>query len=384
MAETVVVAGALAQMPGHGGLSWVFLQYLLGFKQLGWNVLFLDQVDPAMCVDAAGERCAIEDSANLAYFDGVMTHFGLRGDYSLSYGQDTRIGLSREQVEGRARDAALLINIMGVLRDPDILALPQQRVFLDIDPGFGQMWRELGLADPFAGHDAFVTIGENIYEPGCGVPTCGLEWITTPQPVVLDYWPVSTTASDTFTTVASWRGLYGPIQYRGKTYGLRVHEFRKFIEMPRRAAKPFRVALDIDPADARDLALLDDNGWVLDEPRTVAGDPLSYQRFIAESGAEFAVAKNLYVETASGWLSDRTLCYLASGKPAVVQDTGLRDLYPTGEGLLTFSTMDEAIAATDAIAADPARHGRAARGLAEAYFDSGKVLPRLLGKLGVA
>ena len=226
---------------------------------------------------------------------------------------------------------------------------------------------------------------ENIGRSGCGIPTCGLEWITTPQPVLLDHWPAQDEpGGEAFTTIASWRGPYGPVEYGGTTYGQRVHEFRKFVEVPRLTGERFRIALDIHPSDVRDREMLSANGWSTVEPGVVAGDPWAYRAFIQGSRAEFGVAKNLYVQTAGGWFSDRSICYLASGTPVVVQDTGLGELYPTGEGLLTFTTVEEAAAAVNQVAADPNRHARAARRLAEEFFDSDKVLSRLLSKLGVA
>jgi hypothetical protein len=371
MARSIVIAGSVAQKPRHGGHTWVFLQYLLGFRRLGWDVLFLDRLAPG-------------ESANLQYLADVMDRFGLVGCYAVDCGAGRYAGLSRAEVLERTAAAALLLNVMGFLADAEALARARRRVFLDIDPGFGQMWRELGLADPFRGHDTFVTIGENIGQPGCTVPTCGLDWITTPQPVVLEHWPVAADGGNAFTTVASWRGAYGPVEYRGEVYGLRVHEFRKFAELPRRTGRDFRLALDIHPADARDVGMLRSNGWVLDDPRVIAGDPWAYQAYIRGSRAEFMVAKNMYVRSGSGWFSDRSICYLASGRPVLTQDTGLAGLYPTGEGLLTFRTPEEAAAGAEAIAADYPRHARAARAIAEARFDSDKVLGRLLDRLGVA
>src|SRR5262249_48091878 len=146
-----------------------------------------------------------------------------------------------------------------------------------------------------------------------------------------------------FTTIASWRGAYGPVDFRGKTYGLRVHEFRKLASLPKSTGEPFEMALDIHPADAADRTLLEKNGWTLVEPSTVSNDVWRYRSFIRNSTAEFMVAKSMYVETQSGWFSDRSSCYLAAGKPVLAQDTGLKRLYPVGEGLLTFSTLDEAI-----------------------------------------
>jgi hypothetical protein len=379
----IVVAGSLAQKPGHGGHTWVFLQYLLGFRRLGWDVLFLDELSPAMCVDGHGSVCPLRESVNLGYFLKVMKQFGFAGAFSLNHNcGEVVVGLSRQEVLERVGRAAFLLNVMGYLSDPDVLARAPRRIFLDIDPGFPQMWRELGLCDLFWGHDALVTIGENIGRENCDIPTCGMEWIRTPQPVVLDSWPVVEPNSGAFSSVASWRGVFGPLTYQGKTYGLRVHEFRKFVELPRRTGRPFKLALDIHPAEAKDLALLAENGWCLVDPAT-AGDPWQYQAFIQDSAAEFMVAKNMYVATNSGWFSDRSICYLASGRPVLAQDTDIKHLYPNGEGLVIFSTVQEAATGVEAINCDYARHARAARAIAEEYFDSDKVLTRLLADLGV-
>jgi hypothetical protein len=258
-------------------------------------------------------------------------------------------------------------------------------VFVDIDPGFGQMWRDLGLHDAFRGHTDFVTLGRNIGRPDCTIPTCGLNWVTMSQPVVLEHWPAQPPRPEgAFTSIGAWRGLNGPIEYKGKTYGLRVHEFRKFVGLPARCpGTRFEMALGIHPGDAKDIALLRENGWSLVEPKTVAGGPEEYRAYIAGSKAEFMVPKQMYVETNSGLLSDRSVYYLASGRPVLARDTGIRHLYPTGEGLLTFSTLEEAAAGVEAINHDYERHCRAAREIAIEYFDSDKVLTRLLGKLGI-
>jgi hypothetical protein len=161
-----------------------------------------------------------------------------------------------------------------------------------------------------------------------------------------------------------------------------VHEFRKFADLPARTGEPFSLALDIHPSEVRDLQLLRDGGWVLLDPRSIAGTPCRYRQFIQESGAEFMVSKTMYVETHSGWISDRSLCYLASGRPVLMQDTGIGELYPVGEGLLTFSDALEAAAGVEALARDYHMHAGRARELAETYFDSDRVLGRLLSQLG--
>lgn len=358
---------------------------MLGFRGLGYDVVFVDRLEPEMCHDEAGRRCPLDRSLNLSYFLDVVRQFGLQRDFALlCEGGRTTIGLSRRQLLERVRSSALLLNVMGFLTQEEVLAAAPLRVFLDIDPGFVQMWHALRLADLFSGHDRHLTIAESIGRPDCTIPTCGLEWMVTRQPVVLDHWPALTTAGTSFTTVASWRGPYGPIEFEGTTYGLRVHEFRRFAALPVLTELPLEVALEIDSADATDLELLTSNGWRVVDPRDVARDSDAYRRYVSGSLAEFSVAKNMYVQSKSGWFSDRSICYLATGRPVVAQDTGFADHYPTGEGLLAFATIDEACAALQDVHGSWPRHSRAARELAEGYFDSTLVLTSLLSRLGVA
>ncbi len=372
MSETIIVAGSLAARPGVGGHTWVFLQYLLGFRKLGYDVLFLDRLEPDMEAGDDGVR----------YLAGVMERFGIPWALFRDGGREL-LGLERDEVVKRARRSSLLLNVMGFIDDEETLAAAPLRAFLDIDPGFGQMWRELGLHDMFQGHHRYVTIGERIGTPDCGVPACGIDWVTTKQPVELGEWPFAPGAGRRFTSVASWRGAFGPIEYGGRTYGLRVHEFRRFLEIPERSSGEFEVALDIHEADADDLERLRRHGWLRADPRAVAGDPWLYRDYVRASAAELMVAKNLYVETRGGWFSDRSACYLASGRPVLAQDTGLDGLVPSGEGLVTFSTLDEAAAGVEEILGDYERHSRAARAIAEEHFAAERVLARLLERLGV-
>lgn len=385
MSHSLVIAGALAQKPKIAGHTWALLQYLLGFRRLGWRTLFVDYLEPSFCVDETGRDCATEGSVNLRYVLDVANSIGLEDDYALiGPGGASLIGMPRSRLLERVRQSAFLLNIMGYLRDEEVLGGASKRIFLDIDPGFGQFWDELGLHRPFAGYDAYVTIGLNIGRPDCTIPTCGVDWIVTPQPVVLEWWPPSDVSGESFTTIASWRGAYGPVEYQGRSYGLRVHQFRRFVDLPGLTGRPFELALAIHPAETRDLALLSDKGWSLVDPQRVAGDPLAYRSYIGRSLAEFSVAKDMYVRTRGGWISDRSLCYLASGRPVLAQETGFSRHYPTGEGLLAYSTLEEAVAGVEEITRRPDRHARAARALAEEYFDSDKVLGRLLQQLGVA
>ncbi|HXS47674.1 MAG TPA: glycosyltransferase, partial [Solirubrobacterales bacterium] len=268
----------------------------------------------------------------------------------------------------------------GFLGDGELRAVAPRRVYVDIDPGFAQMWDDLGLADPFAGYDDFVTVGANVGAEGCPVPTGGRRWIRTRQPVVLERWPRAA-AGKAFTSVGSWRGPFEPIEHGGRSYGLRVHEFRRFAELPSLIDAPFELALDIDEEDAADRRLLREGGWGLVDPSLVAADLDSYRSYVQASMAEIAIAKEMYVATQGGWFSDRSASYLASGKPVLAQDTGFGDSLPIGEGLLAFSDPEEARAGAEEICSDLRRHSAAARAIAEEFFASERVLTELLEAL---
>jgi hypothetical protein len=336
-------------------------------------VTFLDRID------------GVEDvGACLRWSIAVLDALGLGADHAiLGENSVSLAGLPRAEVLRRARRSALVLDVNGYLGDEEIVAAAACRVFLDIDPGWSQIWRALGLTDHFTDHHAHVTVGTRVGRDGCAIPTCGLDWIATAPPVVLDAWPASA-GGTMFTSVGTWRGPYGTIEYDGVIYGSRVHEFRAFVTLPRLANISAELALDIHAADATDRHALLDGGWRLTDPAVATADPATYRTYVQSSLAEICVAQSMYVRTASGWLSDRSACYLASGKPVVAQDTGLADAYPTGTGLVTFSTLDEAVAAVGAIRADPARHARAARAFAEEHLDSDRVITRLCDILGVS
>jgi hypothetical protein len=366
---SVVVAGAVARRVRHGGHLWALLQWAVGFHRLGWSVLFLDRLEP---------EPGVRESGRVRRFVEVMELFGLRDAYSLDLGPDEEpVGLDRREVLRRTTEADFLLNIMGYLKDEAVLDRARKRVFLDIDPGFGQMWRSLGLCDVFAGHDVFVTVGTNVGRPDCHIPTCGLSWIPTLPPVVLDLWPPSDQPGRCFTSVGAWRGPYDAVEFEGERYGLRAHEFRRFSEVPRESGLPFEVALEIDPGDVADARSLEDGGWRLADPRSVAGGPMRYRRYLRGSRGEFMVAKGMYVRSRSGWFSDRTACYLASGRPALVQDTGIDGVLPTGLGLVTFEEPEEAVAEVSRVESAWSVHARAARELAVEHLDSDRVLGRL-------
>ena len=378
----VVVSGAIANKYRNGGAIWTRLSWALAFRQLGMDVFFIEQLDPAAAVDEAGQRVAFSDCAPARRFDRVMRDFQLAQSSALLLGDGEQIlGASRNDLGDVAAEADVLINITGHLETEWLFRRFRKRVYVDLDPGYTQFWHQAGVDGArLAGHHLFFTVGQNIGTPRCSIPTSGIEWRPTRQPVLLDEWPVSTVAaSDRFTTIASWRGPYGVVNRGGATLGPKAHEFRKLLDVPRLCPEQtFEIALDIHGADRADREALVDHGWQLVDPAVVAGDPAAFRRYVQGSAAEFSAAQSIYVQTGSGWLGDRTVRYLASGKPAVVQDTGIGANYPTGEGLLTFRTNQEAAACVRDVASDYARHCRAARRLAEQYFDARLVAADLL------
>ncbi len=381
---TVLVGGAVANKLRNGGEAWVRLSWIRGLQRLGLDVWFVEQIGASTCVDEAGEPASFEDSENRRYFDAVMAEFGLSERATLLYeGGRESSGASLEELADVAAEAELLVNISGHLQIGELMRRPRRRAYVDLDPGFTQFWHVDGW-NGLAGHDTYFTVGENIGTPACDIPTGGIRWQPVPPPVVLEDWPVpGGDHLDRFTTVGSWRGSFGTIVRDGHTYGLKVHEFRKVIELPGRVPAPFEIALDIYPGDDRDREALEANGWRLVRPAETVRGPRAFHDYVQASGAEFSVAQGIYVDTSSGWFSDRSVRYLASGRPTLLQDTGFSRNYPVGEGLVAFTTLDEAAAGAQRIASDYEAHRAAARALAEDRFDSDKVLPRFLAEAGM-
>jgi hypothetical protein len=384
--DTLVVSGAIANRPLNSGGAWVRLSWVLGLRRLGFDVWFVEQIDEATCVNAAGAPAAFAESENRRYFEQVVERFGLEGRASLLYeGGRESAGVPLAELLPVAQEARLLVNVSGHLDLEPLMSRLRRKAYVDLDPGFTQFWHADGTGGArLDGHDVHFTVGENIGRPDCPIPTCGLEWKAVRAPAVLEDWPVAEGGdTDRFTTIGAWRGPFGPVHFGGHTYSLKVHEFRKVIELPRRSPQRFEIALDIHPGDERDREALEANGWHLVDPRATVPGPLEFRDYVQGSGAEFSVAQGIYVATNSGWFSDRTVRYLASGRPVLVQDTGFSANLPVGEGLLAFTDLEGAVQGAERIARDYEAHRRAARAVAESHFDSDTVLSRFLEEAGI-
>jgi hypothetical protein len=373
----ILLSGMVAGDPHQGGASWAVLQYVAGLAEYGHEVVL---VEPLGGLPGGGDSPLARPEV-VDYFRSLPLLEGRAA--LLVQGTENTVGLSYGELVRFADEADLLLNISGMLRDERLLAPIPVRAFLDLDPGFNQVWRASGEEMGMDLHTHWVSVGQLVGTAGCPIPDCGHSWIPTLPPVALPHWPAAAEppARDAFTTVGHWRS-YGSIEHGGIHYGQRAHSLRELIELPRLGEARFQLALGIHPDEVDDLAALRANGWQLLDPDVVAGSPAGYAEFIRGSKAELSIAKSGYVASRSGWFSDRSAAYLASGRPVVAQETGFSEVLPVGEGLLAFSTSGEAAAAVAAVERDPARHARAARAIAEEHLDARKVLPRLLDALG--
>lgn len=373
----VAVAGGLARHPlGAGGYAWAFLHYALGFRAIGADVLYVEHVEASDCIDADWRPAPFAESVNARSFDATLGRHRLRGSLALRDGSQWR-GLAPADVRDWVAGADLFVNLSGRWHHRDVMAAARRRVYVDLDPGFTQIWQAAYGADMnLAGHDAYITVGLNLGRAVCPLPTLGLTWHPLPPPVVLAEWPPSAERRPCWTTVADWRG-YAPVEWQGVWYKQKADELLRIVDLPRRIGVPLELCLAIHP-DEPALPLLRDAGWRLADPRHHARDEAAYRDYVRRSRGELSVAKHGYVAGRTGWVSDRTACYLAAGCPAVVQDTGIGRALPIGEGLLIFADAAGAAAALAEVERDYGRHAAAARALAAEHFAAPRVLGRLL------
>jgi hypothetical protein len=285
----------------------------------------------------------------------------------------TTYGLSRERLAQLCRECDLYINLSNINWIPE-LEQCRRRLLVDTDPVFTQIGAH-GLGGPFSRYDVLFTYGENVHKSWSSMPTASRNWLPTRQPIVLDLWPVERgKKSAPFTTVMNWSPL-GDCVYGGRIYGQKEREFETFFSLPRYSQNRMEVAARVSETI---YGRLIQNSWQVVDPLEVTRDTSTYKDYLAASFAEFSVAKHGYVTTRCGWFSERTAAYLALGRPAAIQDTGFSDWLQTGAGVVAFGTFDEAVSAIDEINRRYEFHCRAAREIAEEYFDASKVLSSMI------
>jgi hypothetical protein len=376
--KVIVATRNTSLWPHFGGSAWVRLQYMLGLERLGIDAFWLDRLGPPN-----REKNLHGIDYIVRRFQQLVRDFGLEDRYCIDYNDGERyFGMDARQLTALIADADLLLNISGYLPPDSPLRRIPRKAYIDVDPGFTQVWAlEYDMA--LDRHDVFFTTGQLVGRPQFNAPTGGIEWHPIVPPVALDEWPARIDPALTrFSTIADWWGSQD-ITVDGEWCGGKREEFLSLLRVPLQAGRQIDVALVISAEDHEDLRALVEHGWRVRDPYAYAGDPHSYREFVQASRAEFSVAKRGYVRTRCGWVSDRTACYLASGKPAIVQSTGFEEVLEVGRGLLTFTTLEEAVAAIADVEQDYLGHAEAARRLAEERFDSDVVLTSMLGHVGL-
>jgi len=357
--------------PNGGGHFWVYLQWALGLRALGCDVIWLEQIDPADPVEETRrnvtilrERLARWDLANALAF---TTPAGAAPPGDVATG-----ALDFET----AAQADLLLNLWHSL-PAEVVRRFRRSALIDTDPGLLQTWMTNGSVK-VAPHDVYFTIGETVGTPRALFPDCGLQWIYTPVPVFLPEWPaMPPEGAAAYTTVAHWWG--GKFEHDGTTFWNEKRvAFLDYLELPARARVRLEVAVCLAQCFDECRQLMEPHGWRVREAWDVSSTLEAYRAYIQRSRGEFSCAKPAYVRLETAWISDRTLCYLASGRPAVVQHTGRSKFLPDGEGLFRFRSLDEAAAALCAAEADYEYHCRQARALVEEHFDARRVVARVL------
>ena len=381
MSTVVISVYKVANFPDGGGHFWVYMQYVQALLRLGCEVYWLEQLKP--------ERDPQREDVLLAMFFERMKRFGLEGK-TLLYTRERApggtgslqfAGATSAEAEEVLQRADVLLNFHYAI-DPRLLASVRRTALVDIDPGLLQYWMSTGqlVVQP---HDYYLTTGETVGTPGARFSDCGLPWIHIRPPICLDLWPFTyIPQAEAFTTISTWLTTdFLKVRENGKTV-LRENTkrvaFLPFLDLPSHTHQPLELALYLTEQDSEDRVRLDEHGWRVRHSRDTAGSPEAYRSYIQQSRGEFSCAKASCIDFQNAWISDRTVCYLASGKPAIVQHTGPSTYLPNGEGLFRFTTVEEAAAAIESVNTHYERHCRAAREIAETYFNAEQIVARLL------
>jgi hypothetical protein len=381
MATIIISAFDVANYAEGGGHLWVYMQYALGLRRLGCDVYWLEQFRPRKdpAADARAREGFMERMRRFGFEKRVLLYtIGESENGPIDY-----ISTTRAEAEAVLRRADLLLNFhYGI--DPRMLAAVRRTALVDIDPGLSQHWISIGqIVAPR--HDVYFTIGETVGTPAARFPDCGVEWVHIRPPVCLDFWPVvSGEGRDAFTTVAGWwSGKWVKMIENGQEV-LRDNNkrvaFLEYLTLPGMTRQPLELALLMGRRDGDERQHLEKHGWRIRDAREAAGSPEAYRAYIQSSRGEWSACKPSCIWFQNAWVSDRTACYLASGKPVVVEHTGASAFLPNGEGMFRFTSLEEAAAALEAVNADYKRHCRAAREIAETYFDAEQILGRIVNE----
>jgi hypothetical protein len=388
----LIVLGAMGRIP-YAGMAWEALHYLEGFRRLGHDVYYIEDTaewpyDPEKDTLTDDSRYTADYLGRLMAWCGLSDHWAYR-----AIEQEGRVyGLSESYFRRLFQEADVLVNVTASTELREEHFHVPVRVYLQTDPGANEIKAAMGdkfVLDLIAAHTHLFSFAENLGASDCRLPSEGFRYHLTRQPIVLDWFTPDGPACESripprlrFTTVANWQQSECDIEWNGEMYTWsKHHEFLKFIDLPSRIAPKIELALACDDPEAKRLLM--SKGWELTDARPLTTYILPYRDYIFRSDGEFTVAKDQNIRLRTGWFSERSASYLTAGKPVITQDTGFGRVLPTGEGLFSFQTMEDIIAAFEAIQSDYARHSRAARAIAQEYFRAESVLGRMIEDLGL-
>jgi hypothetical protein len=389
----VIVGGYLGLLPA-GGVTWDYIQYPAGFAELGCDVYYIEDTRLWPVFQSRGADPG-DCSPNIAHLSAVMSAFGLADRWSYRDEASGRcFGLSSSKVREICRSADLFVNVScSTFMREEYLQIPA-RILIDSDPMFTQVQYvthssftpgKTGMRSMVDAHTHHFTFGENVHHPDCRMPHCGLSWQPTRQPICLSHWEpkgLPANGSGAYTTVMNWSAA-PPLEFEGQQWGQKNVEFMHLLSLPGKVPDiTLAVAVGQTTGPAFPAQEARRHGWEVLDPSIRLPDWNSYRRFIEDSAGEFSVAKETYVKANTGWFSCRSACYLAAGRPVVTQDTGWSRYLPHDCGLLGFRHHEQAVEALLQVHAEPQRHARRARQIAEEFFDSKRVLADLLQRAG--
>lgn len=385
MNPKVIVFGIAFWYP-LAGVTYQFLHYLLGLRRLGYDPYYIEDSGRWVYSPELNDLTP-EAEPNIKAVAPTLEAFGFKDRWAFrgQYPGGRCFGMGEEDIDRLYRDAAAFLNITGSqeLRDEHMIC--PLKVYVETDPVASQIKATQGdqrTLDALKSHDILFTFGENLGAPDCRVPNGGFVWNPTRQPVVMNMWSNDPSApKSAFTTIGTWKNKGKDVTFNGEVFHWSKDlEFEKFFDLPLRSESEFELACTVDDVTKERL---NRNGWRQVDSVAVSRDVDSYRRYIQGSRGEFTVAKDQNIRLRSGWFSDRSACYLAAGRPVINQDTGFGNILPTGQGLFKFQTLDDILAAIEAIEADYSANCAAALEIADEYFAADKVLQSLMSRAGI-
>ena len=381
----IIVFGILFWYP-LAGVTYQFLHYLMGLRQLGYDVYYVED-SGRWIYDPAINEFSPDVSGNLSMVVPVLNAYGFgdRWAFRGNYPGGQCYGMTESRLLELYREADAFLNVTGAQEIRDEHRAIKRRIYVESDPFASQVKvaaGDAGMIDMLAAHDTHFSFGENLGASDCQVPIERFHWHPTRQPVVMDIWQTGPPPAEApYTTITTWHNKGKNIEWRGDTwYWTKDREFEKILDLPRRRPVPLELATTVDAAVQDQLR---SHGWRQSGSVEISRDADLYRQYIQKSRGEFTVARDQYVRPNTGWFSDRTVCYLAAGRPVITQETGFSKFIPSGRGLFGFRSMEEILAALDAIESDYPAHSRAASEIAREYFSADRVVGSLMERAGL-